>query len=428
MMKIKTILTFICFLSVFSVSAEVTIEQCVEKATANYPLIKKYNLISAISEIELSDIQKGWLPRVDTYAQVTGQNVVPSFPEALSGVLQSMGQEMKGLGKVQYKVGVDASQKIWDGDRTAARRELTRAQEAVEHAALDVELYQIRQRVENLYFAILLAETQIGQARITHKLLTDNLDRLRAMYRNGVAMQSDIDMVEAQALTVNQNIIQAQTAADSYRRALELFIGESLENESLAMPTGEIPLDKEPLRPELKLLERRAELNDAAQRFADSSLMPTVGAFVQAYYGYPGFNYFNSMINRRLSYNILAGVKVAWNLDSFYTKKNTLKRTALNVEEIAADKDVFLLNTRIQSASQTGTIKGIKTLMEDDARISELRQKVRKAAESQLANGVIDITALLAKISDENMALLTSKYHEIMLMQEIYKLKYTLDR
>lgn len=427
-MRIKTILMLICFLSVFSVSAEVTIEQCVEKATANYPLIKKYNLISTISGIELSDIQKGWLPRVDTYAQVTGQNAVPSFPEALSGVLQSMGQEMKGLGKVQYKVGVDASQKIWDGDRTKARRDMVRAQEAVEHAALDVELYQIRQRVENLYFAILLAETQIGQARITHKLLTDNLDRLRAMYRNGVAMQSDIDMVEAQALTVNQSIIQAQTAADSYRRALELFLGESLENETLAMPAGEIPLDKEPLRPELKLLERRIELNDAAQRFADSSLMPTVGAFVQAYYGYPGFNYFNSMINRRLSFNILAGVKVAWNLDSFYTKNNRQKRTALTAEEIAADKDVFLLNTRIQSASQTETIKGIKTLMEDDARISELRQKVRKAAESQLANGVIDITALLAKISDENMALLTSKYHEIMLMQEIYKLKYTLDR
>ena len=134
------------------------------------------------------------------------------------------------------------------------------------------------------------------------------------------------------------------------------------------------------------------------------------------------------MMNRDLSFNIIAGVKVTWNIDSFYTRRNISRRTAVNAAEIAADRDVFLFNNKVQSASQNETIKGIREMMQDDSRIVELRANVRRAAESQLANGVIDVTALLSKISDENIAMLTSKYHEIILIQEIYKLKFTLDR
>lgn len=427
-MKIRTVLALICMLHLSSMSAEVTIEQCVEKAMANYPAIKKYDLLAAANEVELSDINKGWLPRIGVYGQVTGQNIVPSFPEALSGVLQNMGQEMRGMGKIQYKVGADLSQPLWDGGVSKARREMSRIKETVQRAGLDVELYQVRQRVENLYFAMLLTQEQIEQSHVTYNLLCDNLHRLRSMYSNGIAMQSDIDMVEAQALTVNQTIVQARSALDSYRRALELFIGESLENENLTMPTDEIPLDAEPDRPELKLFERKLKYNEAANRLADSSLIPRIGLFAQGYYGYPGFNYFQSMINRDLSFNIIIGVKVAWNIDSFYTKNNSSRKKAITAAEIAADREVFLFNTRIQSTSQTEAIRGIRNMMKDDSRIVALRSNVRKAAESQLANGVIDITALLSKISDENIAMLASKYHEILLLQEIYKLKYTLDR
>lgn len=427
-MRIRIIPLLFSLLSATFMNAEVTIERCVEKAMANYPAIKKYDLMAMANEIELSDINKSWLPRIGVYGQFTGQNIVPSFPEALSGMLQNMGQEMKGMGKIQYKLGVDVSQTIWDGGASKASREISRAQEAVQRATLDVDMYQIRQRVENLYFAILLTDEQIAQSRVTHKLLCDNLDKLRSMLRNGTAMQSDIDMVEAQALTVSQNIINAVSASDSYRKALELFIGESLENETLTIPAATMPVDSEPARPEMKLFERKLELNEAGNRLANSSMMPRVGLFAQGYYGYPGLNYFRSMMNRDLTFNIIAGVKVAWNIDSFYTKKNTTRKTAVNSADIASDREVFLFNNRIQSASQTEAITGIREMMKDDARIVALRSNVRKAAESQLANGVIDITSLLSKISDENIAKLTSKYHEIMLIREIFKLKYTLDR
>lgn len=416
-----------CFSSIVCY-AGVTIEECVEKAMSNYPLVRKCGLLEATRDIELSDINKGWLPRVGIYAQATAQNVVPSFPETLTGVLNQMGQYVRGLGKMQYKLGADVSQTIWDGGVSKAKRELIRSQDAISRASLDVELYSVRERVENIYFAVLLTEEQVAQCRVTQKVLENNLDKLRSMLRNGVAMQSDIDMVEAQCLELNQKIMQAQSSLKGYKRVLELFMGESLGGKEFERPAGDIPVDLKSNRAEFKLFDKRIAANQATERLSKTSMMPKIGLFAQAYYGYPGFDYFQSMMNRNLSFNILAGVKISWDLHSLYTKKNISKRASVNIEDVIADKELFLFNSNIQTTSQLETIEGLKDIMREDGRIINLRSNVRKAAESQLNNGVIDATALLTKISDENLAELAAKFHEIQLIQEIYKLKYILDR
>lgn len=129
-----------------------------------------------------------------------------------------------------------------------------------------------------------------------------------------------------------------------------------------------------------------------------------------------------------MSFNILAGIKMSWNIDAFYTKRNTSDKTALNLAQIKADRETFLFNSQLQSESQTAAIEGLRKVMTDDSRIVELRSNVRKTAESQLNNGIIDMTTLLSKITDENLAQLTAKFHEIQYLQEIYKLKYTLNQ
>ena len=423
----KIILIILGAVWALSLKAQVTIEECLTKAEANYPLISKYGLLDASLDIDLAEINNSWLPRIGVYGQVTGQNVVPSFPKTLTGMLDQMGQSMKGLGKVQYKIGVDVSQNIWDGGSSKSRREMTRAQEAVNKSALDVEMYALRQRVESVFFAILLIEEQIEQSEITYNLLQKNLEQIQSKVRNGVAMQCDADMVEAQALALKQNIAQAKSAAEGYRDVLELFIGETINGMKLERPSAEIPTTNENNRPELRLFERRLKANETMQRLADTSLMPKIGFFAQAYYGYPGFDYFKSMMNHNLSFNILAGIKASWNIDSFYSKKNTHSQTIVKAQEIEADKELFLFNNEIQSASQKEAIRGLRDVMKDDARIIQLRGNVRRAAESQLDNGIIDATALLTKISDENIAQLNARLHEIQFIKEIYNLKYTLN-
>lgn len=405
-----------------------TLEKCVELATANYPVISKYRLVDRTGELNLSDINKSWLPQIGVYGQGTVQNVVPSFPDALSEMMDRLGADIPGLGKLQYKVGVDLNQTIWDGGASKAGREVERTLTDERRANLDVQLYAVRERVENLFFGILLMDKQIEQTQLTGELLRSNLGRLQAMMRNGTAMQSDVDMVEAQYLATRQSLAQARATAGSYRRMLGIFIGEDPGEMALETPAAAIPADLTVNRPELGLYDARMRVNDARDNSIRASLMPKVGLFAQAYYGYPGLDYFKSMMNKDLSFNAIAGVKVSWNIGSLYTRKNNENRLRADTEGIGVERETFLFNSRIKEREQYSRIEELREVMADDDRIVELRAGVRKAAEAQLVNGVIDTTALLTRITDENLARLAASYHKIQYIQSIYQLKYTLNR
>ena len=189
-----------------------------------------------------------------------------------------------------------------------------------------------------------------------------------------------------------------------------------------------MPENNESARPELSLFDQQTALNVAREKAIDASIMPRAGFFTQAYYGYPGFNYFESMSNRNLSFNIMAGVKVSWNVDALYTRNINKKKLSLNSKMIEVERDNFLFNSDLQSTREKSEIEGMRAIMKEDSRIVELRRNVRRSAESQLNNGVIDATALLTKINDENQAKLNAAYHRIQLAQNIYKLKNTLNQ
>ncbi len=409
-------------------SAQVTLEECVKLAQDNYPLIRKYNLLEQTKDVNLSDIHKSWLPQINVYGQGTVQNETPSFPESLTELISQTGTSISGLNEWQYKIGVDLSQNIWDGGASKSQRRMERAEDTERKAALDVQLYAIRQRVEDLYFGILLIEEQAEQTRAMHSLLQSNLDKLQAMLDNGTALQSDVDMVEAQCLGTAQQLTQAESTAKSYRKVLEIFTGKSITGQELVRPDATLPQDLLPARPELRHFEAQLQANEARNASITAGLMPRIGLFAQAYYGYPGLDYFESMMNRDLSFNLLAGVKVSWNIGAFYHKKNDRQKLRLSSDRIAVERDVFLFNTSMQTRSQLDRIDELKAVMAKDDRIVELRQNVRMAAESQLDNGVIDATALLTKLTDEKQARLNASYHEIQLLQSIYQLKYTLNQ
>ena len=381
------------FLPLFA-SAQITLDYCLDRAGKNYPLIHKYDLVAKTADLSLADINKSWLPRINVYGQATIQNVVPEFPGQRKDVLAKLGQDYKGLGHFQYKVGVDVSQTIWDGGASKAQREIERTSSAEQQAALSVRMYAVREKVMNLYFGILLMDEQIAQVENTIALLKTG----------------------------------ARSAAKSYKDVLAVYIGESIDGKSLVKPEASMPANLDSNRPELALFNAQNRHNNALDAAINSSVMPRIGFFAQSWYGYPGINYFESMMKRDPSFNLMAGVKISWNVDAFYTKKNSRHKLALAGEGIENDREVFLYNTRLQTAAQTQEIDGIRSVMADDERIVTLRASVRQAAESQLKNGVIDATALLSKITDENLALLTARYHEIQLLQNIYKLKNTLNR
>ena len=376
----------------------------------------------------MSNAAKAWIPQVTFSGQATYQSAAPTYPEAFSAMMQSNGIHMSGIRKDQYKIAVDVSQHIWDGGKSKAGRALAEAEAEELRRKTDVSLYDIQSRVDNIYFGILLLDERKAQTEALIALLESNLARMRTYYRNGVAMQADVDILEAELLTARQTLGQVESSRSSYRQMLEIFIGQALTSPQLERPVLKELGSRTSARPELALFDAQTNKLEAQRKAIHASLMPRFSAFAQGYYGYPGLDMFKSMTSSDGTLNALVGLRMSWNIGTFYTKKNNLEKLNIAQKQIAVGRDIFLFNTEMQTIQEDGEIDRLRKALEDDNRIVELRQRVRKAAESQLVNGVIDTTDLLRKITDETTANLNRSTHEIELLQAIYKLKTTLNQ
>lgn len=404
-----------------------TLEECQQLACDHYPEIRQYDLIRQSEQYDLSNAARSWLPQVSFSAQVTWQNRVPEFPSALSGMLDQAGVSLRGLDKDQYKVALEVNQTIWDGGQSQADRRVIEATADEHRQATEVDLYAVKGRVNDLYFGILLLEERLGQTDLTIALLQSNLDKVRSLVTNGVAMQTDADAVEAELLSVQQQRVQIEASRESYRRMLELFIGQRLA-ERLERPELVGAVSGESARPELAWIDAQQERLAAQELSVKSATRPRLGVFAQGYYGYPGLDYFAGMVSTDWTWNALIGVKMSWNFGAYYTKKNRLSNLRVAKQQLDIQRDVFLFNTDLQVAEEQGNISRLRRVLADDDRIVALRRSVREAAESKLRNGVIDTNDLLRKITDEASARSARSLREVELLKAIYELKYTINR
>lgn len=405
-----------------------SLDECRWLAREHYPEIRQYDLIARTEQYDLSNAARAWIPQVALAAQATWQTDVAKYPDALSSILAQQGVSIPGMRKDQYKVAVDVTQSIWDGGQSKATRALAEAEAAEQRTRVDVDLYDLESRVENIYFGILLLDERVAQTEALIRLLESNLSRMRVYYKNGVATQADADAVEAELLTARQTLGQVLSSRSSYRRMLELFIGRPLDGDSLERPAAALLPDRTSARPELAMFDAQSDIIGARRKAINSSVMPRFSAFAQGYYGYPGLDMFKSMVSAGWTLNALVGVRMSWNIGAFYTRRNNLGKLDAAQRLVDVQRDIFLFNTQMQATQDDGEIARLRSAVADDERIVSLRRSVRQAAESKLENGVIDATDLLRKITDETQASLNRSTHEIELLQAIYRLKHTLNQ
>ena len=423
----KVLLILLVAMSVSGVAAQ-SLDECRRLAREHYPEIRQYDLISQTELYNLSNAVRAWIPQVALSAQVTYQSATPAYPDAFNAILQANGMEMDGVRKDQYKIAVDVSQNIWDGGLSKANRLMAEAEAEEQRRCVDVSVYALQSRIDNIYFGILLLDERVAQTEMLISVLESNLSRMRAYCENGVARQVDADVVEAELLSARQTLAQVLSSRASYRRMLELFIGCTLSDDKLERPVMRDLPPFTPARPELAMFSAQENRLSAQRKAINTSVMPRLSAFAQGFYGYPGLDMFKSMVSSDWSFNAIVGVRMSWNIGAFYTKKNNLDKLDLAQKQLDVQRDVFLFNTQMQIVQDEGEITRLRHAVDEDERIVELRRRVRVTAESQLENGVIDATDLLRKIADERDAALAQSVHEIELLQAVYRLKTTLNQ
>ena len=402
-----------------------TLEECQQAAERNYPLIQQYDLINKTTELTVSNIQKGWLPQVSASAQATYQSDVVSFPDEMQALYQQMGINMKGLTKDQYRVGIDVQQTVFDGGAIRSQKEIARAQGQVQQAQNEVNIYQGRRRVNEMYFALLLINEQMKLNTDLQELLAGNERKLESMKKNGTAAESDWHSVKAERLNVVQQMTSLQAQRQVLARMFSTFCG--IEVKEATKPNCQLSIvnGQSNNRPELKAIDAQLRLADAQEKAINSALMPRLGVFAQGFYGYPGYNMFEDMMSRKWSLNGMIGARLTWNIGALYTRKNDKAKIQLQRDMAENSRDVFLFNNNLEQIQQNENITRYQRLMSNDEEIIRLRSSVRKAAESKLAHGIIDVNDLVKEINSENQARVQQTVHEIEMLKEIYDLKYT---
>lgn len=403
-----------------------TLQECQQAAERNYPLIRQYGLIEQTTALTVENIGKAWLPQVTATAQVTYQSDVPAWPDQMQTVYQQLGLNMKGLRKDQYRVGIDVSQTLYDGGMISSQKEIAREQGKVQAAQNDVTLYSVRKRVNEMYFALLMLDKQIELNKDLQELLGGNERKLQSMVKGGTAAESDWMNVKVERLNAAQKGESLESQKRMLQNVLSAFCGIEVRN--VTKPSaGNVATARSNAseRPEMQLFNAQLSLADAQEKALDAALKPRLGVFAQGYYGYPGYNMFEDMMSHKWSLNGMVGARLTWNIGALYTRKNDKAKIQMQRDITETNRETFIFNNNLEQIQQSEEIQRYRKLMEQDEEIITLRQSVRKAAESKLSHGIIDVNDLVREINQENAARLQLSMHETEMLKQIYDYKYT---
>lgn len=403
--------------------SRLTIEDCYQKARENFPLIKQYELIEKTKEYNVANAARGYLPRVTLSAQATYQSDVTEIPVDLESLgLGSI--KIPTVSKDQYMARVEVSQTVWDGGTIRSAKERAKAEAEASRKELDVTLYAVNERVNQLYFGILLTEAQMKQLGVLQNELRSHCSKVEAYMRNGLANQGDLDALRVELLKAKQDEAQARHTRKAYVNMLARLIGEEISpGTTFVKPQAARPTTEEVRRPELAAFDARIRSLETANGRIKAGLMPKVGVFATGGYGRPGLD----MLDDDFKAYYMAGVRLSWNIGGFYTKRNDRRNIENNIQAVETQRKAFLLNAAIDAEQRNGDIERYAEQLRYDDEIIALRGSVKRVSEAKMANGTLSGTDLTRDIHAEQSAILDKIRHEIEMLAAIYNLKYVIN-
>lgn len=402
-----------------SVNAQtLTLEECYVLAKQNYPLIKRHDLIAKTKEYNLQNSAKGWLPQIQIIGQATYQSDVIQFP------IQLPNMTIEPLSKDQYKVYADVQQTIYDGGMIANQKKMATINSEIELQKTEVETDQLKMRINQIYFGILQTNEQLQQTELTKSELSSGLKKAEAQLENGVNFRSNVDVLKAQIINIDQKQLELQSIKKSFIQMLSIFINKNIDENTTLEKPEKILIQDENNRAELKLFGLQKQGLEEQKANINSKNLPKLGAFFQGGYGKPGFN----MLKNEFDLFYIGGVRLNIPISGFYTKKNDLALVETQQQEIEVQKENFLFNQQFQTIQNNNELQKIQQLIDKDDELVILRESIKKASLAQLENGVITTNDYLREVNELDRAKNQKITHEIQYLLAQYNLKAQLNQ
>jgi outer membrane protein TolC len=400
------------FLTSIALAQQLTLDECYEKARQNFPLIRQKGLLVSTRDFTVANARSGYLPQVTINGTATYQSDVTRVPIDVPGF------SIKPLAKDQYKVYAELNQSLYDGGVIRRQNAISETNAMVEDQKVEVELYKIRERINQIYFGVLLLDEQLVQTDLVKKDLESSIQKVESSIRNGTAFKTNADILQAEMLKTDQRVIELKSGRSAYISMLGIFIGQELtESTTLQRPTDvQAATDPAIGRPEMMLYNYQSQLFSAQQQLNYTKVLPRFGFFVQGGYGRPGLN----VLKNEFATYYIGGLRLSWNLSGLYNTKRDKEQMNINIQGVDVQREAFIFNTKLTLRQQQGDISKLNDLIKVDQQIIGLRERIKTTAKAQLDNGVITANDYLRELNAEDQAKQNLSLHQIQLLMTEY--------
>lgn len=403
-MKTKLIILIVLFISIYSNAQQtLTLEDCYSLATKNYPLSKQTGLLEQKSSYEIDALSKGKLPKIDVNAQATYQSDVIGLPTSLPGV--------QSLNKDQYRATLDVNQLVYNGGIIDANAKLKEAQTKTQQQLIEVSLYQIKTRISQYFFSILLLQEKKALLSSKKELLISKVKEVKSGVKFGAILPLSELVLEAEIIKIDQQLIEIKFENIKLLNNLSELTFSDIDTETTLIKPVSYPNSTNITRPEIAFYDLQNQQLEFSKSVLSKSNLPKINAFGQAGYGNPGLN----MLDNSFQTFYVVGLKANWNIFDWGKTKTDKKALDISKEIVTSEKETFELNNKIQLEEQDFEIKKLEQLLLSDTEIIQIREKVIKSSDAQLKNGVITSSEYLIELTNLFEAKNTLKMHEVQL-------------
>ncbi len=384
-----------------------TLEFCRNRAVEVYPLSAQKALNVQATDLQTENLDKNYLPEIGLNGKATYQSEVTQVPVKMPGI------NIPTPDKDMYDLYLSLSQTIWDGGVTHNKKALEQADLQISQQQVDVQLYQVKERVNGLYFRILLAQKSHALLVSNRETINEKLGEIRSGIRHGVILPSSADALQAQVLQIDQNLAEL----NSNINALFEMLGQLLEMQippstPLVLPHPEIRTnDFVNRRPEYELLGMQQHKLELSKDLVSATYLPKFSGFGKLGYGKPGLN----MLSNSFTTYYYVGVGLSWNILNWNKQKNQKKLLDVKNDILETQRRTFDKNVNIQVSDDLANIRKYEEMIAKDADIISLREKIRLTASSQLDNGTITSSQYIDELNRETRARLDQEMHRIRL-------------
>jgi outer membrane protein TolC len=403
--------------SIISQAQTYSLQEIEALTIKNYPLIKQAAILQYSNQLSIDNIKKALYPQLSINGQATYQSEVTSINLPIAGF------KANPLSKDQYKATAELQQTIYDGGLNKKMQAVSIAGAKLDLLKNEIDLYKLKERVTQLYCAVLYTSDVIDQIKLVQKDLDNALLKIEALYKNGLVFKNNVLQIKAQILKNNQKLEEAFAAKRIVLDALELLGNISIATNANFETPKDSALNLEDIalsRPELLLFDAQKSSIEKQLGVVNAKTNPKLGAFVQSGYGKPGLN----MLKNEFDWFSIGGIKLQWSLGGYYTakkEKTILQNQALMVQN---EKETYALNNRVQLKQQIDEIVKLEKLIQSDKQIIEIRDQIKNTSLVQLNNGVITANDYLKEINEYDIANQIMLQHQTQLIQS--KLQFQL--